>query len=230
MNLSHEPSPIMNETVSNFHLKNADQNYCDTYVRDHLPRVKWVVEHFALDKIENQRVLEIGCGRGLYFSQMSQSNYLVGMDGAIIPPDKKLCNFLNLRVDLDHDDFGMLFDNEEKFDVLICSETLEHLSNIDRVMIQMKKLLKDNGMAIFTVPHISLGHPVAFPGLFYPEQNFKIFIEQYAWIVEDYALFDGNWKACCFKVRNAPMIEQRMIFPKSEAKFHGKTPIEQTNL
>lgn len=220
----------MNEATANFHLKNADSGYLDQYVIDHLPRVKWVVERFGLDKIENQRVIEVGVGRGLYFSQMNPSNTFVGLDGAVIPFTSKLCKFLSLRVDFNREDFGMLFDNEEKFDALICSETLEHIGNLNNVMLQMKNLLKPNGTAIFTIPHHSVTHPVVFPGVFYPEQNFQRFIEQYAWLVEDYALYDKGWWTCCFKVRNAPMSEQRPLFPKSEAKFWGNNPEAWTNL
>jgi SAM-dependent methyltransferase len=220
----------MNETTANFHLKNAESGYLDQYVADHMPRVKWVVERFGLDKIENQRVIEVGVGRGLYFSQMSPTNIYVGLDGAIIPPASKLCPFQSLRVDLNREDFGMLFDNDEKFDWLICSETLEHVANVNNVMIQMKNLLKPNAPAIFTIPHISVTHPVVFPGVFYPEQNFQCFIEQYAWIVEDYALYDKGWWTCCFKVRNAPMAEQRPLFAKQERKFWGQNPEAWTNL
>ena len=220
----------MNETTANFHLKNAGSNYLDQYVLDHSPRVKWVIERFGLDKIQGKRIIQVGVGRGLYFANMDPSNYYVGMDAAVIPPASKLCPFLSLRADFNREDFGMLFDNEEKFDLLICSETAEHVSNINNLMLQMKNLLKPNGTAIFTIPHHSVTHPVIFPGVFYPEQNFKVFIEQYAWLVEDYELYDKGWKTCCFKVRNAPMIEQRPLFWKQESKFHGQTPENWTNL
>ncbi len=220
----------MNQAVADFHTKNAESGYMDQYVKDHMSRVKWVVDRFGLNKIENQRVIEVGAGRGLYFSVMNPNNYFVGLDGAIIPPEKKLVPFLNLRVDLNREDFGILFDNEEKFDVLICSETIEHVAGIDNIMLQMKKLLKPNHYAIFTIPDFSVTHPVAFPGLFYPASNFKVFIEQYAWIVEDQALYEFGWKTACFKCRNASMMEQRPLFPKQETKFWGKTPIDWTNI
>jgi SAM-dependent methyltransferase len=220
----------MDQAVANFYTKLPEQGYVDQYVSDHMPRVKWVCERFGLNNLHNQRVVEVGVGRGLYFSQMPTDNMFVGLDGAEIRPDQKLAPFLSLRVDLNRPDFGMLFDNEGQFDWLICSETLEHTADINNVMLQMKRLLKPNGYAVFTIPHVSVTHPVAFPGLFYPEQNFKVFIEQYAWLVEDEEVYQKGWWTYAVKVRNAPMKEQRVLFPKQEEKFWGNDPVTWTNL
>lgn len=221
----------MEQIVEGFYTKNADhEDYYANYVSSHMPRVKWVVERFGLDKVKDQRVVEIGSGPGLYFSQMDQSNWFVGLDGARLEESKKLCPFLNLRVDLNRPDFGMLFDNERPFDILIASEVIEHVAGIDNLMLQMKRLLKPNGMAIFTIPHVSVTHPVIYPSLFYPESNFKLYIEQYAWLVEDYSFYEKGWPTCCFRVRNAPMREQKPLFDKAESKFRGQNPETWTNL
>ncbi len=221
----------MDKTVEEFYTKNADQgDYLSSYISSHIPRVKWVVERFGLDKIENSRVVEIGSGPGLYFSQMKANNLFIGLDGARLDPSKKLCPFFNLKVDLNRPDFGDLFANEFCFDWLIASEVIEHVANLDNLMLQMKKLLKPNGPAIFTVPHISMTHPTIFPSIIFPESNFKVFIEQYAWIVEDFAIYEPSWKTCCFKVRNAPMTEQKPMFFKKEEKFWGQPPEVWTSL
>lgn len=216
-----------NEFVENFYGKNGAENYGQNYDSQHSTRIDWVVNRFKLQDIQNQRVIDIGCGKGNYFKRMNPNNYFVGLDGAIT--GEKLCDFLSLRVNL-NDPFGHLFDNEQKFDYLICSEVIEHISNIDNIMLEMKKLLKTNGKALFTIPHESVTHPVAFPGIFFPERNFQLFIEQYAWIVEDFDIFQDGWKTCCFLVRNAPMKEQKPLFPKFESKFLGLNPIDWTNI
>lgn len=218
---------LIDSNVENFYKKNESENYGDTYDSQHASRIDWVVSRFKLDQLSNQRIIDIGCGKGNYFKRMGKDNYFVGLDGSITGP--KLCDFLSLRVNLNNK-FGHLFDNEEKFDFLICSETIEHISSIDNIMLEMKKVLKTNGYALFTIPHYSVTHPVAFPGLFFPEQNFKIFIEQYAWIVEDFAIFENGWKTCCFLCRNAVMSEQKPLFPKSESKFLGQNPIDWSNV
>lgn len=216
--------------VEGFYDKLSEQGYSDSYDAQHTTRINWVVTRFDLDKLRGQRVLDIGCGKGNFFKRMDPSNTFVGLDGAKLGSSGKLCPFLSLRVDLSQP-FAYLFDNEERFDTIICSETLEHVAGIDNLLLEMKKLLKVNGSAVFTIPDILVTHPVAFPGLFYPHENFIIFIEQYAWLVEDQDFFTAGWQTRGFRVRNAPMREQRPLFDKPEApKFRGNDPIAWTNL
>lgn len=222
-------SPAPDSIVSSFYDKNATQGYGGDYDRQHATRIDWVIHEFGLDKLRNQRILDVGCGRGNFFKRLDHSNTFVGLDGAKIGHEGKLCPFLSLRVDLSKP-FAYLLDNEPPFDWLICSETIEHVSHIDNLMLEMKKVLKPNGKAVFTIPDVSVTHPVAFPGLFYPHQNFALFIEQYAWLIEKHATFTNGWVTQCFLVRNAPMVEQRPLFPKAEKKFWGQDPISWTNL
>lgn len=221
-------APISSQ-VEGFYAKNVEQGYADDYDNQHGARVQWVIDAFGLDKLHGQRILDVGCGRGNFFKRLPPDNTFVGLDGAKIGHGGKLCPFLSLRVDLSQP-FAHLFDNELQFDLLICSETIEHVAGIDNLLLEMKRVLKPNGTAIFTIPDVSVTHPVAFPGLFYPAANFVLFIEQYAWLVEQHKLYDTGWKTQCFKVRNAPLAEQRPIFPKHEAKFWGQPPINWTNL
>ena len=215
----------MDKTIEGFYTKNSNtEDYLTNYIQSHSPRCKWTMERFKMNELRNQRILGIGEGVGMNFQYLDKSNYLVGMDGAIIKPQDKLCSFTNLRVDLNRPDFGMLFDNEEKFDCLIAAEVIEHVSFINNLMEQMKKLLKPNGVAIFTIPHESVTHPTSMPGLFFPESNFIEYIEQWAFIVEDFEIYKEGWWTCCFKVRNAPIQKARPRYFKNEAKFINSTP------
>lgn len=221
--------PIINQAVTDFYAKNAHEGYSDDYDRQHSGRIDWVIKRFGLDKITNQRILDVGAGRGNFFKRMDPSNTFVGLDGAKIGPEGKLCPFLSLRVDLSQP-FSYILDNEERFDWIVCSEVLEHIAGIDNILLEMKKLLKVHGKAVFTIPDSSVTHPVAFPGLFYPHQNFVTFIEQYAWLVEEHELYTAGWPTHGFLVCNAPMTEQRPLFDKAESKFRGQNPITWTNL
>lgn len=215
----------MNTSVLNFYKKSEE--YQDNYDNEHGPRIDWIVEKFELNKISNNRIIDIGCGRGNFFKRLDKNNYFLGVDGAEIK--SKLCEFTLLKLDLDYP-FADILSNEEKFDFLIASEVLEHVSGLDNLMIEMKKLLKENSKAVFTIPHISVTHPTIYPGIFYPEQNFKLFIEQYGWIVEKMEYCPIGCKSICFFVKNAPFTEAIPMFPKHEEKFYGKTPREYTNL
>ena len=221
-------NPIIPSHVEGFYDKLSEQGYSDTYDSQHAKRIDWVVATYGLHFLRNQRILDVGAGKGNFFKRLDPSNTFVGLDGAKLGPSGKLCPFLSLRVDLSQP-FAHILDNEERFDWIICSETLEHVAGIDNLLLEMKKLLKVNGKAIFTIPDVLVTHPVAFPGLFYPHQNFTIFIEQYAWLIEEQHFFTAGWQTRSFKVRNAPMREQKVIFPKDE-KLWGQDPIAWTNL
>jgi predicted SAM-dependent methyltransferase len=47
---------------------------------------------------------------------------------------------------------GKLSDLKEKQDYIFSSHTLEHISNLEEVLLEMTKVLKDNGKIIFHVP------------------------------------------------------------------------------
>ena len=217
----------IDNSVDNFYQKNASSNYEDHYDVEHGPRIDWIVDRFNLKSIENKRIIDVGCGKGNFFKRLNPKNFFVGIDGAKI--NKKLCDFFLLKVNLDYP-FSYLFDNEEKFDFLIASEVIEHISGLDNMLLEMKGLLKENAKALFTIPHVSITHPTIYPGIFYPENNFKTFIEQYGWIVEEVDYCNVGCKSVCFLVRNAPLTESRPMFVKNEPKFYGKTPREYTNL
>lgn len=221
---------MIDKTIETFYTKNATDGYADRYDVEHGPRIDWIINQYGLDKIENQRILDIGCGRGNFFKRMNPNNYFVGMDGANIDKNSKLCEFLSLRVDFNREDFGSLFDNEEKFDLIIASEVIEHISFIDNLIKQMKNLLKTNHYAIFTIPHESVTHPTSMPGLFFPESRFKEYIEQWSWIVEDERIYRENWWTCCYRVRNAPIQEARPKFFKNDDKFINAYPNQWSNL
>lgn len=221
----------MDDITAQFYSKNADhEDYLANYVKSHSPRCKWTVDRFKLNQLRDQRILGIGEGVGMNFQYLDTSNHMVGMDGALIPPASKLCSFLNLRVDFDRPDFGMLYENDQPFDWIIAAEVIEHVSFINNLMKQMKRLLKPNGYAIFTIPDESVTHPTSMPGLFFPADRFAEYIQQWAFIIEDFDIYQDGWKTCAFKVRNAPQQEARPRYFKGEAKFINSQPDAWPNL
>jgi SAM-dependent methyltransferase len=57
------------------------------------------------------------------------------------------------------------------FDVVICLETLEHLMNPYFAVTEIRRVLKEKGRLICSVPNPLTGHPYLYPGLF----EFKFF-------------------------------------------------------
>lgn len=239
----------MNKSIKEFYEKNPDKNYADNYDKSHGKRIDFIVKEFGLDIITKSKILDVGCGLGNFFKRMNEDNEFFGVDGAEITPDQKLCNFklykhdLNLpfskeiRLRTSHDIKKSSQDFADKhfyeyFDLSICSETLEHLENPYRCLIEIKKLTKTNNTIILTIPDAKMTHNTIYPGLMFPNQNFEMFLSQMALPIEECYFLDGKgyWPTRVYKCRNAKWEESKMLFYKQEEKFRGITPVEATNI
>jgi 2-polyprenyl-3-methyl-5-hydroxy-6-metoxy-1,4-benzoquinol methylase len=106
---------------------------------------------------KGKKILDIGCGDGVYEKQLDgnlkKDNFFVGIDisetqlsrAKTIFNETHLVNFENNRIPL----------NDGEFDYIICSEVLEHLFYPDRVISEIKRLLKPGGIFFLTTPNIS---------------------------------------------------------------------------
>ena len=241
----------MDKSVETFFTKNPEQGYIDQYEHDHGPRLDSMIERFDLKNIQNQKIVDVGGGLGFLGKRLNSNNDYTVIDGAEIPEDKKLCKGIYHKADLDYDkfsertnmhvinvdvhkfpvsdiEFKKVFD--KKFDKAFCLETLEHLSNPYHCLVEMKKLVKENGEIYISIPHINVTHNYIYPGLMADPQVFAQFLGQMALPVMEYWLWSRGWNAHHFKCRNAPWEESNMLFKKDEPKFRGKTPMEYVNL
>jgi 2-polyprenyl-6-hydroxyphenyl methylase / 3-demethylubiquinone-9 3-methyltransferase len=102
------------------------------------------------------KVLDCGCGRGFYLKVVSvafpdlklygtdlNNNYLTTAQKTIANKDVKLS--VGNAEDLSF--------NENYFDAVIASEILEHVENDGKVLEEIKRILKPNGIAMITVPN-----------------------------------------------------------------------------
>jgi len=115
-------------------------------------RLKKIIQLSQLKK--NDVVLDLGCGEGFLISMMSNlPQKIVGLDiskialsraGKILKEKKKvelkLGNAENLNLP------------NESFDKIICSEMLEHVPRPKKVMEEIHRTLKNNGLLIISVP------------------------------------------------------------------------------
>lgn len=130
----------------------------DTY--GHGKRLRFIknsIENYCKEKEKNKeqiKILDIGCGTGIAvtFPFASLGYSITGVDidkdsinwaqeKNIYPNANFICGFLEK------------LSNLKNFDIIICSETLEHISNPKEFLINFKKYLNPEGIVILTVPN-----------------------------------------------------------------------------
>ena len=105
---------------------------------------------------KGQRVLDAGCGNGIYVHQLTDSYQVIGIgvDGRrdrikLATRINKLLRFNNyFKISL-LENFNLKF---KKFDKIICLEVLEHINEDRKVVKKLGKHLKIGGTMIITIP------------------------------------------------------------------------------
>ncbi|MEM2351978.1 MAG: class I SAM-dependent methyltransferase [Thermoproteota archaeon] len=143
----------------------------DYYQHGHYPldRYRWTIETF-IPNCSGKRILEVGCGDGGVIQLLRPlNNEVFGVDiseTAIARCQEKGIKAFLLDVSSEPLPF-----EDDFFDVVICLETLEHLTNPYYALMEMRRVLKNKGKLICSVPNPWTGHPYLYPGLF----EFKYF-------------------------------------------------------
>jgi len=108
----------------------------------------------CLDFIEaNTKVLDIGCGRGLLSRQLKLKGcYVVGME---ISPElaKKVSDFCDQVIVTDVESYN--FHQLELFDVVVCADILEHLKYPERLLSNLRYVLKPEGYVVASIPNVA---------------------------------------------------------------------------
>ena len=208
-----------------------DNNFCDffdrqpeeNYERDHGARLDFFVKDFELEKIENQRIGDFGCGYGCLFKRLdSDKNKFFGFDGYASEAATSYCDYT--MVDLDQKFSDSFLKNEEQVDVATCLEVIEHVQNPYNLLYEIKKILKQDGLLYLTIPHSSITHNTIYPSLIYPPENFKVFLEQMAFEVKDVRIHKEAFVQVVFTLINKEWSHSKMVWPKSEDKFKNIPP------
>ncbi len=96
--------------------------------------VDYLIKRYGIQK--NQRLLDVGCGRGFYANAFGRRGIIAaGLDQAD-------CDF----------EKDMFPGQSDYFDIVFTKSTLEHLADLSSVMSEMRRVLKPNGLVICLVP------------------------------------------------------------------------------
>jgi len=101
-------------------------------------------------KWKKLRILDIGCGSGYLLNNFKKNGYLnlLGIDPA------PSCRVLARRLfDVEVKTFPISkFEDKKKFDLIIATGVLEHLEDLNKNLLKIVQLLKDDGYLFISVP------------------------------------------------------------------------------
>ncbi len=113
--------------------------------------IKYIVKKYDL---ENQKVLDVGCGIQPY-RHLFKDKYLgIDIQGGGHNDSMK-------KADLYFNGENIPFSNES-FDLIFCTQVLEHSYNFDNLLKEMHRVLKKNGYLLITTPFVWNEHEVPF--------------------------------------------------------------------
>ena len=110
---------------------------------------------FAAQFVKGKKVLDLACGEGYGSYMMAQeADSVVGVD-----IDERAINHAQsryLRKGL-HFIKGSIteipIEGEQEFDVIVCFEAIEHVKDHDKLLSEVKRLIKDDGVFIVSTPN-----------------------------------------------------------------------------
>lgn len=196
----------------------------EEYNRSHKDRLDFLVEDLKLNQLRNHIIADIGCGLGFIYNRLDaeiQKNYY-GFDGAEILD----CPFNYIQTDLD----TFTTSEQDKYDVIFCFETIEHLTNPYNCLLQIKKMLKQDHYLYLTIPNIQTTHNTIYPGLLYPVNNFIVFLKQLAFEIQRHTIHDKSFYQEVFVLKNKNWDNSKMLWQKTEDKFNNIPPHISVNL
>ncbi|MBT3865693.1 class I SAM-dependent methyltransferase [Candidatus Woesearchaeota archaeon] len=102
--------------------------------------------------LTGKKLLDVGCGPGIHLKQYigrGAEGFGVDLSPKMIDLAQKHCSEGNFKVgsvsELDYVD--------DSFDIITSSLMLDHVENLDGVFKELKRVLKDGGLLIFSAPH-----------------------------------------------------------------------------
>lgn len=121
-----------------------------------LKRLKFIADNLPIKDNEPLHILEVGCGNGNICYQLARyGNIVTGIDISQTAINYAMSNFgntpgLQFKVMDAHE---LKPAKNEKYDVIVCSEVLEHLQRPEQLVDHFKELLTEHGIVILTVPN-----------------------------------------------------------------------------
>lgn len=131
-------------------------NYTLYNKAEDIKRLKFISSNLPANNGNPLNILEVGCGNGNISYQLARYGHnVIGIDISQTTINTAIENF--------GDTPGLQFivanaeqlspDKDKKYDVIVCSEVLEHLNQPEKLTSNFINLLTEDGLAIITVPN-----------------------------------------------------------------------------
>lgn len=184
----------------------------------------------------NIKICDAGCGNGIYLNYL-KNNYpfaeLYGFDFAekIVEIARENTGLSTIRVgNLENAPY-----KNEEFDLVLCSQVIEHLLDDRRGLAELYRLLKPGGYLILSTdnknnyiskilgwPFLFFSWPVRFlrrwrgdkryfPHKDYTEEEFKRLINSEAFEIEQQSTFRFAWPFPFYRVRSFNLVAEKMM-------------------
>jgi GT2 family glycosyltransferase/glycosyltransferase involved in cell wall biosynthesis/ubiquinone/menaquinone biosynthesis C-methylase UbiE len=110
---------------------------------------------FAARFVKGKKVLDLGCGEG-YGTYMlaKEATYVAGVE--IDKPTVQHARSKYIKDNLEFIEGSVLtipIEGEKEFDIVVCFELIEHIAEHDKLLSEVKRLLKDDGLFIVSTPN-----------------------------------------------------------------------------
>ena len=107
----------------------------------------------------SRKVLDVGCGDGSLLWPFCKSQDCYGVDVSETPlKQAELRGIRTYRVNLESEELPF---DDESFDLIVCSETIEHLLDADNLLHEIHRILRLGGTFILTFPNVN--QPISWP-------------------------------------------------------------------
>ncbi len=104
-------------------------------------------------------ILDAGCGSGYYLPVLSKKcKTLYGVDNSLASIKKSIevTKKYDLNAKIYRSDISKRIPiKNKKIDIILCTETIEHIKNVDGVLKEFNRILKNNGKVIISVPNFT---------------------------------------------------------------------------
>lgn len=121
--------------------------------------INWLIKNEVkkfFSNVTNSNILDFGCGDSRYKKYINDTNNYIALDIEISGHDKN-----NKNYDVLWDGNKLPFKNK-KFELILMTEVLEHVHNVEKTLLEIRRVLKIGGKLLITTPFIWPEHEKPF--------------------------------------------------------------------